>query len=276
VSNDRPNKAWQPLTFGGVSRFAVTGRWRLLGVELFFALQVAAVSVWFVQRAWVPVVDGAIGQMPRTGQIRGGHLAWPSGVLLQEEGPFMRIDVRPSGFTNVEETADFVLAFASSELRVGSSLGFGLLTLPYPTGWIVPFNRSELEPWWGARSHMVLVGFGLGIVLMLLCVWSVLGWLYTFPVKVFSVNQVSWAGARKIAIASQMPGSLVMSVGIVIYGLKQIDLVALLVVWCGHLVLPWFYLMFSPILAPKPLKPKKVKPKKKANREEGDNPFGGE
>ena len=264
------------MTFGGVARFAVASRWRLLGVELFFALLVAAVSVWFVQQAWVPVVDGVIGRMPTTGEIRGGQLVWPSGVLLQEEGPFMRIDVRPGGFTEmgVVESADLVLAFGSSDLQLGSSLGFGLLTLPYPTGWIVSFNKSELEPWWGARSHMVLVGFGLGIILMLLCAWSALGWLYTFPVKVFSVNQVSWAGAKKIAIASQMPGALVMSAGIVIYGLKQIDLVALLVVWCGHLVLPWVYMMFSPILAPKPLKPKKAKPKKnKAKREAEDNPF---
>jgi hypothetical protein len=269
VAIDRLKAAWQPLTFSGVARFAVASRWRLLSVELFFALLVAVVSVCFVQQAWVPVVDGAIGKMPATGEIRGGQLAWPEGGLLQEEGPFMRIDVTPGGFTNVVETADLVLAFGPSNLRLGSNLGFGLLTLSYPTGWIVSFNKSELEPWWGARSHMVLGGFGLGIILMLLCAWSALGWLYTFPVKIFSANQVGWAGAKKIAIASQMPGAFVMSIGIVIYGLKQIDLVALLMVWCGHLVLPWVYMMFSPILAPKLPKPKKNKPR----RQEGKNPF---
>ena len=243
-------------------------------VELVFALMVAATVVWFVQQAWVPVIDKTIKQMPPTGEIRGGRLAWPSGAVLQQEGPFMRIDVRPGGFANVVESADLVLAFGSSDLRIGSSLGLGLLTLPYPTGWILSFNKTELEPWWGARSHMVLAGLGLLTILALLIAWSALGLLYMFPVKVFSFNRVDWAGAKKIAIAAQMPGALVMSVGIVLYGLKQLDLVALLIVWGVHLLLPWMYLMFSPILAPKPPKPQKVKSKKpKVRRDPRDNPF---
>ena len=243
-------------------------------VELFFALMVAATVVWFVQQAWAPVIDKTIRQMPPTGEIRGGRLAWPSGAVLQQEGPVMRIDVRPGGFANVVESADLVLAFGSSDLRIGSSLGLGLLTLPYPTGWILSFNKTELEPWWGARSHMVLAGLGLLTILALLGAWSALGLLYMFPVKVFSFNRVDWAGAKKIAIAAQMPGALVMSVGIVLYGLKQLDLVALLIVWGVHLLLPWMYLMFSPILAPKPPKPQKAKSKKpKVRRDPRDNPF---
>ena len=262
------------MTFGGVARFAVASLWRLLMVELVFALMVAATVVWFVQQAWVPVIDKSIRQMPPTGEIRAARLAWPNGAVLQQEPPFMRIDVRPGGFTNVVESADLVLAFGPSDLRIGSSLGLGLLTLPYPTGWILSFNKTELEPWWGARSHMVLAGLGLLVVLTLLFAWSALGLLYTFPAKVFSVNRVDWAGARKIAVAAQLPGALVMSIGIVFYGLKQLDLVALLVVWGVHLMLPWVYLMFSPILAPKPPKPQKAKSKKtQAKRDPGDNPF---
>ena len=261
------------MTFGGVARFAVASRWRLLGVELVFAFLVAATAVWFVQQAWLPVIDEAIKQMPPTGEIRGGRLAWPSDAVLLQEGPFMRIDVRPGGFTNVEESADLVLAFGPSDLRVGSSLGLGLLTVPYPTGSILFFSKTELEPWWGARSHMVLAGFGLLVILTLLCAWSALGWLYMVPVKIFSVNQVSWAGAKKIAIAAHMPSVLVMIAGIVLYGLKQINLVALVVVWGVHLVLPWVYLMFSPILAPKPPKPKAKAKKTKAKRKTDDNPF---
>ena len=263
------------MTFGGVARFAVASRWRLLGVELFFAFLVAATAVWFVQQAWVPVIEKAIQQMPLTGEIRGGRLAWPSEAVLLQEGPFMRIDVRPGGFTDigVVESSDLVLAFGPSDLRVGSSLGLGLLTLPYPTGWILSFSKTELVPWWGARSHIVLAGFGLLVIWVLLCAWSVLGRLYMVPVKIFSVNQVSWAGAKKIAIAAQMPSVLVMTVGIGLYGMKQINLMALLVVWGLHLVLPWVYLIFSPILAPKPPKPKAKAKKTKAKCKTGDNPF---
>jgi hypothetical protein len=49
--------------------------------------------------------------------------------------------------------------------------------------------------------------------------------------------------------------------------------VALVVVWGVHLVLPWVYLMFSPILAPKPPKPKAKAKKNKAKRKMNDNPF---
>ena len=274
MADDRPKEAWQPLTFSGVARFAVVSRWRLLTVELVFALMVAATVVWFVQQAWVPVIDKSIQHMPATGEIRGGRLAWPSGAVVEQEGPFMRIDVRPGGFSNVVESADLVLAFGPDNLQFGSSLGLGLLPLPYPKGWIWSFNKTELEPWWGARSHMVLAGLGLLVVVALLIAWSALGLLYAFPVKVFSVNRVDWVGARKIAVAAQLPGALVMTVGIVLYSLKQIDLVALLTVWGVHLVVPWVYLMCSPVLAPKPPKPEQAKRKKtRAKRDSEDNPF---
>jgi len=274
VADNRPEQAWHPLTFGGVARFAVASCWRLLTVELVFALMVATTVVWFVQQAWVPVIDKSIRKMPLTGEIRGGHLAWPSEAIVQQEGPFMRIDIRPGGFTNVVESVDLVLAFGPDNLQVGSNLGLGLLAMPYPSYWIWSFNKTELEPWWGARSHMVLAGIGLLVLVALLVTWSALGLLYMFPVKVFSVNRVDWVGARKVAIAAQLPGALVMSVGILLYGLKQLDLVALLIVWGVHLVVSWVYLIFSPILAPKPSDPEKSKRKKtKAKRDFGDNPF---
>ena len=121
---------------------------------------------------------------------------------------------------------------------------------------------------------MVLAGLGLLVILALQFVWSALGLLYMLPVKIFSVSRVDWIGARKIAIAAQMPGALVMSVGIVLYGLKQLDLVALLVVWGVHLALPWMYLIFSPILAPKQTKSQKTRSKKiQVKRDSGNNPF---
>jgi len=56
VANDRLKDAWLPLTFGGVARFAVAMRWRLLEVELVFAPLVAATAAWCVQQAWVPEI----------------------------------------------------------------------------------------------------------------------------------------------------------------------------------------------------------------------------
>ena len=297
MAEDRSREAWQPFTIGGVGQFAVASRWRLLGVQCLFALAVAGTAVWFVNRAWMPVIDAAIDQMPQTGGIVNGHLAWPRNATLHVEGPagepFMRIDVQPSGLTNVVETVDLVMAFKSDRVLLGSSLGLGLLVLPYPPGVDIPFNKSELEPWWGARSHMVLATLGLLIALGLLLSWAMLGWLYMVPVKIFSINRVTWRGAWQLASAAHMPGALVMCAGMLFYGLKQLELIGLVFVWAIHLVLPWFYLFFSPIFAPKPPEPEtkakpepkaKAKPVKQANpfddskgdaeQSETDNPFG--
>jgi len=291
---DLSNEAWQPLTIGGVARFAVASRWRLLGIQCLFALVVAGTIVWFMNRAWMPVIDEVIDQMPQTGGIVDGRLAWPSGVTLHVEGPsgepFMRVDVQPRGIIKVVGTVDMVMAFESDRVKLGSSLGLGLLVVPYPTSVNIPFNKSELEPWWGARSHMVLVAFGLLIVFGLLVSWSALGVLYMVPVKIFSISRVTWRGAWQLASAAQMPGVLVMCAGIFFYGLKQLELIELVIVWAIHLVLPWCYLFFSPIFAPKPSEAEtKLQPEPKpeaklanpfdesaggAETSKTDNPFG--
>ena len=197
----------------------------------------------------MPVIDAAIDQMPQTGGIVNGHLAWPRNATLHVEGPagepFMRIDVQPSGLTNVVETVDLVMAFESDRVLLGSSLGLGLLVLPYPPGVDIPFNKSELEPWWGARSHMVLAALSLLIALGLLLSWAMLGWLYMVPVKIFSINRVTWRGAWQLASAAHMPGALVMCAGMLFYGLKQLELIGLVLfgqsTWCC----PGFYLFLA-------------------------------
>ena len=280
MADDRSTEAWQPFTIGGVARFAVSSRWRLLGVQCLFALAVAGVAVWFVNRAWMPVIDEAIDRMPQTGAISDGRLAWPSGATLHVEGPagepFMRVDVQPNGLTNVVETIDLVVAFEADRVLLGSSLGLGLLVVPYPPSVDIPFNKSDLEPWWGARSHLVLAALGLLIIIGLLLSWAVLGWVYMVPVKIFSVNRVSWRGAWQLASAAHMPGALVMSAGMILYGFKQLELVGLVFVWAIHLVLPWFYLILSTIFATKPparVKKDKTDPKPKAKPAKKDNPF---
>ena len=73
------------------------------------------------------------------------------------------------------------------------------------------------------------------------------------------------------------------------YGLKQIELVGLVFVWVIHLIVPWFYLFFSPFFASKSIANNdrefnsKAKSNVKANpfdesppskKINSDNPFG--
>ena len=49
------------------------------------------------------------------------------------------------------------------------------------------FNRSELEPWWGAREPWLVVTVAvLTIVALLLC-WTILATIYCIPVKMITL-----------------------------------------------------------------------------------------
>ena len=293
MTNNFPLNSYQPFTIGGVASFAVASVWRLFGVQFIFAGFVSGVLIWFVNSAWIPVIDESIEQMPQSGDISKGSLNWPIGASLHVEGPeggepFIRLDVEPSGITNVIESVDLVLAFDSKRLFVGSSLGLGLIVLPYPWNFEIPFNKSDLKPWWGARSHLILLSLGLLVTIFLMLSWSFLGLFYMLPVKIFSVNRLSFKDSWKLASAAHLPGALLMSVGIFMYGIKQIELVGFAFLWLIHLILPWFYLFFSPFFAPKSVKKvRKFKSDSKSdeianpfyqstteNKNSSDNPFG--
>ena len=293
MTNNFPLISYQPFTIGGVASFAVASVWRLLGVQFIFAGFISGVLIWFVNSAWIPVIDESIEQMPQSGYISKGSLNWPIGSSLHVEGPeggepFIRLDVEPSGITNVIESVDLVLAFDSKRLFVGSTLGLGLIVLPYPWNLEIPFNKSDLKPWWGARSHLILLSLGLLVTIFLMLSWSFLGLFYMLPVKIFSVNRLSFKDSWKLASAAHLPGALIMCVGIFMYGIKQIELVGFAFLWLIHLILPWFYLFFSPFFVPKSVKKvRKFKSDSKSdeianpfhqstteNKNSSDNPFG--
>ena len=69
--------AWQPLTVRGVAAFASARLGRLLLVQFIVALLTTASVVWFVHRAWFPIIGEAIRALPAEGRIRSGRLDWP-------------------------------------------------------------------------------------------------------------------------------------------------------------------------------------------------------
>lgn len=68
---DEP-QAWQPLTFGGVARFARAHLARIYLMQILFAAISGGVCIWFFATAWSPVIDP-------------GDLA---GAIFQERNPF--------------------------------------------------------------------------------------------------------------------------------------------------------------------------------------------
>src|SRR5881394_493588 len=89
--------AWQPLTPRGVAAFASASAGRLWLIQLVVACLAALCTIWFLHKAWVPIVSRAIEQLPAQSEIRHAKLIWggPSPECLAENRFFsISIDLK--------------------------------------------------------------------------------------------------------------------------------------------------------------------------------------
>ena len=251
--------AWQPLTPLGVAAFARSSVWRLLVVQLVFALAAAAAAAWFLDTAWFPPIRQAIRHLPEHGDIRSGRLNWSGEspqLLSQNYFLALAVDLDHSGA--VRPPAHVQVEFGRESVRFFSLLGYS--DLPYPPDRIVAFNQPELEPWWGAWQAPIL-WITIGAVLAwCFVIWTLLAAIYCLPVWLvgfFANRQLTFRGSWKLAGAALMPGALVMIAAIVAYGLGFLDLVQLLAAAAAHFVIGWVYLFCAPFRVAKlPSSPK--------------------
>src|SRR5580692_2941646 len=152
---DKKAAAWQPLTARGVAAFS-RARWgRLLVVQFMAALLAAAAVVWFLRHAWFPIIHAAILQMPAEGEIRGGHLNWPAeSPVTLAEGRCLAVAVDADHKGAARSPAHVEIEFGRNDVRIFSLFGF--VQFHYPLKWRLPFDRPELEPWWGAWRPSLL------------------------------------------------------------------------------------------------------------------------
>ena len=250
---EKPQIAWQPLTFGGVAAFARASPGRLLLVQAIFALMTAGVFVWFLAHVWFPTIHQAIRQMPSSGQIRSGTLDWraDSPVRLAETH-FLAITVDLEHQGQARFPAHVQVEFGRSSVRVFSL--FGYLDLPYPKTRVLPFARTELDPWWGAWAPPLLAIAALAIIAGSLLGWAMLATLYFLPVWMigyFGDRDLKPSGSWRLAGGSLLPGALLLSAAILFYGLEVVDLVQLTAAGVIHLVIGWIYLIGSVLALPR-------------------------
>ena len=239
--------AWLPLTPRGVAAFARAGLGRLWLVQFIVALLAAGVTVWFVNRAWVPVVRAAIQQLPAQGQIRAGLLEWHGESSCRlAEGHWLAFSVNMNGAGEIRSSAHVQVEFGRDGFSIHSLLGYAEGN--YPRGWIIPFNRTQLEPKWNAWKPMLLAGV-MGMVLAgLMASWTALATVYLLPVRVmgfFTNRNLDWGASWKLAGAALMPGALFMTAAILVYGLGLMDLVRLVAAFGLHFLMGWLYLLFA-------------------------------
>lgn len=247
-------KAWQPLTPRGVAAFARAPLRRLLLVQLVFALVTAGTAAWFLDTAWCPVVRAAIRRLPAQGEINSGKLNWPvASPQSLAGGTFLSltVDLKHSGL--LRSPADVQVEFGQSGVRFLSL--FGEADCAYPAGqWIIAFNRKELDPWWGAWQPPILWMSAGAVVVGLLLTWSIIATIYSFPVWLagfYANRELSAWGCWKLSGAALLPGALLVTAGLVLYGLGALDLVQLMAVLAAHFVVGWVYAAAGVAGAPK-------------------------
>ena len=255
-----PGRAWEPLTPRGVAAFARAPAGRLFVVQLVVALLTAGLTVWLLAEAWFPVVRSAIEQMPEGGEIRSGQLVWPGETpmrLAANRFVAFGVDLTHSG--RLAREAQLQVEFGGSDCRVMTAPGY-YVVLEYPTDTRVAFNRTELQPWWGAWEPWLMAGAGLGVAAGLPMAWLLLATFYSLPgwVIAFVENRDLTLGQSwRMAGAALMPGALFLTFAMVAYGLGAVDLIELGALWGLHFLIGWVYVAIGPLFLAANDKPEK-------------------
>jgi len=148
--------------------------------------------------------------------------------------------------------SDVRLELRRSDFQLCSLLG--CVALPYPPNWQTGFNRPELEPRWGAWEPNLLWMAIIITVALLLISWALLATLYFGVVRLvaFYLNrELNGGGSWRLAAMSLMPGALLLSLGILGYGLGVVDLVRLGFLFPLHFIVGWIYLLMAPLFLPR-------------------------
>jgi hypothetical protein len=240
-----PRPAWQPFTFGGLAAFAGARLGRLLLAEFLAAIVVSGSVVYFLQRAYAPVIVQAIQKMPETGKISKGRLLGIDTTLISET-KLLAIAVTPATSEQIGQSADVQIQFRPDDLRIGTVFrpdwGWEFV---YGRGATLNLSRSNLEPWWGAWRPVLLAAAGVGTLVILFGMWAVLALIYTVPAKCvawFGDRELSWGSAWRLSSAALLPGALLMGAATIFYGLQAVDLIGLVFFFVAHLLIDWVYI----------------------------------
>ena len=101
---------------------------------------------------------------------------------------------------------------------------------------------------------MILAGIAAGSLIFFLVVWGVLGGVYGLLLGIYAYfldRQATLGACWRAGQAALFPGALLLDAAIVLYGLKQLDLIGLAFAFGLHLVLAWVYLVAAPLHFPR-------------------------
>lgn len=249
----KPRRAWQPLTAGGVAAFGSATWRRLFAAQVIFALLASASVMWCLATAWFPIFREAIQNLPDQGSIRGGKLDWATASPQRLAGNrFVSVAVDPEHTGGAVAPAHLQIEIGKSDLKLISFLGFS--TWRYPAILRIPLNNPGLEPWWGAWSPAILALAGLSTIAGLLLSWMVLALIYAGPVWLFGFflnRDLDLRASWRLAGAALLPGCLFLSALIFFYSLRMMDAVRLAAGLLAHIAIGWIYCVAGALARPK-------------------------
>jgi hypothetical protein len=244
--------AWEPLTPRGVAAFAHARLGRLWLVQFIVAVIVAASVAWFLDDSVFPVVKTAVQNLPAAGEIRSAKLDWRGdSPKLLAEGRFLAFDVDLEHSGKINSTADVQIEFGKETIWVSALLGY--TEFPYPPDQTISFNRTDLEPLWGAWRAEILFIAAVATVILLIASWWLLATIYFLPVWMlgfFANRDLNFRASWTLSGAALLPGALLMAAGILLYDFGAVDLVQFGFIFGAHFVLGWIYLFVSLLFVP--------------------------
>jgi hypothetical protein len=248
----RSTFAWEPFTPRGVAAFARARLGRLLLVQIIVALLAAACVAWFLHDSVFPVIRTAIQNLPATGEIRSAQLDWRGDSPKRlAEGRFLALDVDLEHGGKINSTADLQIDFGKETIWFSALLGY--MEIPYPGGETISFNRTDLEPFWGAWRAEILFIAAAATVMGLLAGWWLLATVYFLPawsLGFFANRDLDFWRSWKLSGAALLPGALLLAAAILLYDFGAVDLVQFGFIFGAHFVLGWIYLFVSLLFVP--------------------------
>lgn len=239
-----PAAPWQPVTAGGVAKFADATWGRVFLMVAVVAAICLGTILWFGLRIYLPAVETAIDKAPEEGLLRNGILQWPgeSHRALYHDA-FIEITTNFESDSPSGNSADLLIEITPRSLRIQSLFGYS--ELPYQSDWIAAVNRPGLKAWWGAWRGSILVLGSTGFVVLLLLQWLLLASLYCLPAWMLASlmdREVTLAGSWRLCWGALLPGALMICAAIVLYGNHYLNLLGLLAAVPLHLIAAWIYL----------------------------------
>jgi hypothetical protein len=195
----------------------------------------------------------AVRNLPETGEIRSSKLDWRgNSPRLLAEGRFFALDVDLNHSSQIHLPSDVQIEFGKETVRLFSLLGY--IEWNYPRGSTIPFNRTELEPLWGAWAMELVLVFWVGLAIVLMLCWGLLATIYFLPVRIlgfFANRNLNLRQSWRLSGAALMPGALLMAVAVLFYDFGFLDLVSLSFAFAAHFVLGWVCLFLSLLFVPR-------------------------